>query len=350
MTLPAMRVLFVLVLLGLCRDTSRAQQTRLLGFTDINYVETERDIPSGFEEGQLAGHLATSLSEHLLFFGEVSLTARSTGFFVTVERTILRYEFADFFKLSAGRYHTPISYWNTAFHHGLWLQTSVARPEMIKFGSRFLPVHFVGLLAEGTLPKTKIGLGYVAGFGNGRAENLVGAGDAGDANDHRAWLLGLTVRPVTLFGLHAGTSFYRDRIDTEAGVPVDESIYSAFLAWEREHPEFIAEYSHVVHDPETGGSSASNSYYIQLAYRLPEPVQRLKPYLRRERLDAPASDPIFGPLQLDYDGWILGLRFDFAALAALKAEYRNEAFEGSERFHSVYIQASFTFPGLALEQ
>jgi hypothetical protein len=59
---------------------------------------------------------------------------------------MVRYDFSDQFKISAGRFHTPIGYWNTAFHHGSWLQTSVARPEMIKFGSRFIPTHFVGLI------------------------------------------------------------------------------------------------------------------------------------------------------------------------------------------------------------
>jgi len=38
---------------------------------------------------------------------------------------LIRYDYNDFFKLSFGRYHTPINYWNTAFHHGLWLQTTI---------------------------------------------------------------------------------------------------------------------------------------------------------------------------------------------------------------------------------
>jgi hypothetical protein len=35
-------------------------------------------------------------------------------------RSSLRYEANDYFKLSFGRFHTPINYWNTAFHHGQW--------------------------------------------------------------------------------------------------------------------------------------------------------------------------------------------------------------------------------------
>ncbi len=66
----------------------------------------------------------------------MSVTARSDaglgtppvpGFNVEVERSIIRYEQNDFFKVSFGRYHTPINYWNTQFHHGSWLQTTAGR-------------------------------------------------------------------------------------------------------------------------------------------------------------------------------------------------------------------------------
>ena len=46
------------------------------------------------------------------------------GFNIELERLIIRYDLNDYFKVSFGRYHTPINYWNTAYHHGAWLQTS----------------------------------------------------------------------------------------------------------------------------------------------------------------------------------------------------------------------------------
>ena len=57
------------------------------------------------------------------FFSETTFTARSAGtgspsapgFNPEVERLIARYDANDFFKLSFGRYHTPINYWNTGF-------------------------------------------------------------------------------------------------------------------------------------------------------------------------------------------------------------------------------------------
>ena len=97
-------------------------------FGDASYVATERMIPSGFIMGQAVGHLIASLTDRLAYFGEVTLTSQPTGYTVELERSILRYDFTDAFKLSGGRYHTPIGYWNTAFHHGTWLQTTVVAP------------------------------------------------------------------------------------------------------------------------------------------------------------------------------------------------------------------------------
>lgn len=322
----------------------------VLGFADVDYLETDRSIDDGFFLGQLVGHAAAALSERTTFFAEVSATARPDEYRIEVERLILRYDFNDAFKVSAGRYHTPINYWNTAFHHGLWLQTTVSRPEMIRFGTRFQPVHFVGLQIEGSFPATPLGVGYAAGIGNGRSEDIARGGDPGDVNNHRAWLGQLYARPPSLFGLQVGGGFYIDRISPEQeellGVPsdVDERILSAHVAWLRESPEIIAEYAHVDHELVDGGDEqSSDAFYAQLAYRLPGRADDWKPYVRYERIDPPSDDPVFEPFDLEYEGTTAGVRFDFTSLAALKVEYRRERFEMPEWFDSLYLQLSLAF-------
>lgn len=340
------------VALLLLASAARAQgeggpTIHVMGFGDVNYLATEREIPGGFLLGQGVLHANAVLTDRLAFFGELSATARPTGFNLELERMILRYDFSDLFKLSLGRYHTPVSFWNVAYHHGLWLQTSVARPEMVKFGSRFLPVHFVGLLAEGG-PASPLGVGYAAGIGNGRHSNIARAGDAGDVNQHRAITLTLFLRPPALLGLQLGGSAYLDRATPETGPEMDERILSAHLAREREDPEFLAEYARLTHDPTGGGESlTSDAYYLQLAYRLPGAAHAFKPYARLERLSGADADPLLAPVHTDYTAGIAGLRYDFAPFAALKAEYRNERFGAPERFHSLYLQASFVLPNIA---
>src|SRR6267154_67832 len=161
-------------------------------------------------------HISSPLSEKVSVFGETSFTAQTTPtatvYNVDVERLLIRYDYNDFFKLSFGRYHTPINYWNTAFHHGLWLQTTIARPEMIRFGGRFLPVHFVGMLAEGNIPSGSLGLGYEVGLGNGRAGTISRAGDTGDVNNNRAWVARISSRPTAWRDFQIGGAVYRDKI------------------------------------------------------------------------------------------------------------------------------------------
>ena len=332
---------------GLAGQTPDDPSVRVMGFGDFNYRVSELDGPEGFRMGQMVGHVIADIDDRLTFFSEVSLTGKDTGYSVEVERAMVRYDFGDELKISVGRFHTPIGYWNAAFHHGSWLQTSVARPEMIKFGSRFVPTHFVGVIAEGRLPTSRLGLGYKVGIGNGRGANIARPGDAGDVNGRRAFVARVQSRPISIVGLEVGATFYSDRLLAPDGNEANERIYSLHAALERGAPEFIAEYAHVSHDPVTGPGDfpGSDAYYIQFGYRLSESYWSLKPYVRIEQVVVPAAAYVFGPLGLNYDGVVAGVRYDPGVYLALRLEYRYEQFEGLDPTHSVYAQASFVLAG-----
>jgi len=61
-----------------------------------------------------------------------------------------------------GRFHNPIGYWNTRYHHGAYLQTSISRPAIANYEEHggILPMHQGGLLAEGMFQSSSHGLGY----------------------------------------------------------------------------------------------------------------------------------------------------------------------------------------------
>jgi len=314
------------------------------GFMDIDYVKSDDPNPKtvdGFSLGQFVGHLSGSLGNKVTFFGETSVTAQQTGFTVELERAILRYDYNDHFKISLGKYHTPINYWNIAFHHGLWLQTTVARPEMIKVGGTFEPVHFIGLLAEGTISSPTLGLNYNLGVGNGRSTLIGRAGDAGDVNRNRAWLARLYSRPAATPGLELGGSVYHDLVPN-GGSGVPELITSAYVALTSEKPEVIAEFADVRHhDPTTLIDYHSKAGYAQVAYRLPH-APRWKPYARVEKLDANVAEPVFGGL--DTRIALSGVRFELSDLAAVKAEYRWTRRLGDPRgINALYLQTAFVF-------
>lgn len=318
------------------------------GFADADFSVTDtRGQPQGFSLGQFVPHISAALSPKTSVFAELSLTARPTGYNAEVERAIIRYDVNDYFKMSFGKYHTPISYWNTAFHHGAWLQTTISRPEMIQFGGRFLPVHFVGALAEGDIPSGKVGLHYNAGLGNGRQTvgSLGRDSDAGDVNSNRAFVGNIYARPISLYGLQVGASFYHDVITPDAGTtlhPQREWISSGHIVWSKESPEFIAEFADVRHEDElTGKIWNSQGAYAQVAYRLPGAYKKWKPYYRFEYIHVPATEPV---LQFpNLAGHTVGTRFDIVDFAALKFEYRHSRRTELLQINGFFAQTAFTF-------
>src|SRR2546430_271750 len=318
---------------------------QIRGFGDIDFSATDqKGSVSGFDLGQFVLHLASPLSEKVSYFGEVSFTAQPSGYDLQVERTIIRYDYNDYFKMSFGKYHTPIGYWNTAFHHGAWLQTTISRPEMVKIGGTFTPIHFVGLLAEGNLPSGGLGLGYSVGLGNGRSSILSKAGDSGDSNDNRAWVASVFARPARFYGLQFGGSVYHDKLSPQQGPELREWITSAHLVWTKEHPEFLAEFSNVHHrDIQTSQTFNNQAFYIQVAYRLPWLENKWKPYYRFEYIHKPESEPVLSDVS-DLVGSTFGVRYDITNYAAFKGEYRNTRHGIDEpRVNGVFLQTAFTF-------
>jgi len=341
---------------------------KLSGFADVDFSASNLKAPaagfgaqtllqthSGFQEGQFVLHLSSALSPKVSVFGELSFTARADagvsvngspaapGFNPEVERVIVRYDLNDRFKLSFGRYHTPINYWNVSFHHGQWLQTSISRPEMTQFGGSFIPVHFVGSLVEGAVPAGGLNLNYNFGLGNGRGLVLSRAGDFGDVNNSRAWLINAFVKPDHPYGLRIGGAVYHDRLNPAVG-PAREWIESANLVWEKETPELIAEFANVKHEPIFGAPSAnSQAFYIQTAYRLPFNEKAWKPYYRFEYIHVPRADPFFRNIVPSFNASTVGVRYDITTFAAFKMEYRHYERRALPSINGVFAQTSFTF-------
>ena len=323
---------------------------QIRGFGDVDFSATDqKGSVSGFDLGQFVLHFASPLSQKVSYFAEVSFTAQPNAYELNLERTIIRYDYNDYFKMSFGKYHTPIGYWNAAFHHGAWLQTTIARPQIVKFGGTFIPVHFVGLQAEGNIPSGNLGLGYNLGIGNGRNSNFSRAGDSGDVNDNRAWVANLFARPARLYGLEVGGSFYRDMITPQPGTNFNEWIASAYVVWDKQRPEVLAEYANVHHmDLQTSQTFNTTGYYVQLAYRLPWQEGKWKPYYRFEYIHRPSVEPVWDftgtSSVVDLVGSLVGVRYDITNYAAFKGEYRNfRQRVGEPRVGGAFFQTAFTF-------
>ena len=130
---------------------------------------------SAFQSGEFDLLFSSRLSDKLSFLAEVVLGPDNTNAFSPdIERYQLTYRANRYFSASAGRFHTSIGYYNTAYHHGNWFSTAEGRPIMYLFedSGGILPVHMVGASFAGEVPHTEaVGLHWVAELGNGLSSN-----------------------------------------------------------------------------------------------------------------------------------------------------------------------------------
>jgi hypothetical protein len=316
----------------------------LRGFGDVDYRWTDTDgADNSFELGQVDLFVTSRLSDDLSVLGEIVFQPRGGDAFTShVERLLLTYHPTDALRLSLGRYHTAIGYYNTAFHHGTWFQTAVDRPFLFAFAKDggILPIHNVGISAGGRLPIERLGLYYVAEVGNAQPDHSMTTTDpAPGASDNRlAVNLGLYSRPPSVSGLQVGASAYFDRVDHAGHSPADEIIAAAYVVYESSRVELLNEVLAIRHARSGQDATLSHGFYLQAAVK----HGQWRPYARYQRFQADADD-----LQLAAQGRrhgpSLGLRRELGAFAALKLQYDRTTRRGRGTENGLAVQAAFTF-------
>jgi hypothetical protein len=327
---------------------------QLRGFGDFDFAATSDkrsdDVmsPDGFTMGNLVGDVGGMLGDRFRFFTEMVVTRQeqTAQFSIDVPRAYFRYIQNDRFQISVGQLGIPLAYWSTAFPFGRWAQTTIFRPDLVK-DEWFQPDRFMGIVAEGTLVR-RAGIGYMAGFGNGRERTLQGlgldaasaSGDATDVGHHRAEAIRVFVRPPRLRGVEAGGGVYHDTLAIRYTAGVPEVVTSVYVAVRRPIPEVIAEFSDLRHNY-NGYISDTQAFYVQVATRM-SPRGRWKPYARYEKAAAPRDEPVTG----DLSNWktTVGVRLDVTSLATLKIEYGHRGRPNvSDGRDGVFVQAAFVF-------
>ena len=136
------------------------------GFGEVNYKVLDQRKPElgtfGFVPGSAGNFytgdfdlfLTSKITERANVLAEVVIGEGHAQIFdVDLERMLFKYDYNDYFRLSLGRYHTGIGYYNTAFHSGMWLHT-MARPLIMEYATDggLLPTQAVGLSLAGAIP------------------------------------------------------------------------------------------------------------------------------------------------------------------------------------------------------
>ena len=172
---------------------------------------------STFALGIMDLFVTSKISENFSYLTEMGFEADplDNNIGVDLERAQISYTPNDKFSLSAGRTHAMLGYYNTAFHHGTWFQTTMDRPHIFEFEDSGgpLPIHNVGVSAMGKIPSGKLGLHWLAEVGNGKQTYSLEAGvtPANVLADHtgKSTNIGLYVRPPNLSALQAGFDWYQ---------------------------------------------------------------------------------------------------------------------------------------------
>lgn len=317
---------------------------QIQGYADVNFRATnEKGRANSFSLGQLDLFITSKLSDKFSVLSELIVEAgEDNAFSFEIHRLLLRYAHNDYLTLSAGRYHSAIGYWNTAYHHGSWFQTTTNRPFIFSFESKggILPLHNVGVSATGRVPRAPLGLRYIAEVGNGRAARSPldrAVQTSVDENNGKSFNLGLYIKPREVPGLQAGFSIYRDRLTPRLAPSVRQTISAGYIIYQGPRYELLNEALFVRHT--TGGRAFTTpAFYTQLSRRF----GNARPFLRYQYANVPGNDPIY-PSVGRRNGPSVGLRYDVSEYAAFKAQYDHTSRRRLSSLDELILQLSFTF-------
>jgi len=323
----------------LCLNTLSAQETIIRGFTDVDFAAS--DEPSehtSFSLGQYDLYMTSELSDRLSFLGEIVFEF-DQDFVVDVERVQIEYEWDNYFNVSVGKHHTPIGYWNTAYHHGTLLQPTIQRPLLFRFEDEdgILPIHTTGIRFWGANIGT-LRFGYDLMIGNG-----IGSTAATDNNDAKSVTLSIHSKPTD--GLQLGVSGYWDRIaagtislqKTALASALRQQILTGTVIYARRPFELMAELVHVTNNADLTGTTTTDGYYIYGGYRFGKTV----PYFRFDQIFYDTGEQYY----IDNDARLLvvGLRHDLNFMATIKLEFHHAETETGGTSKGLNVQAAVGF-------
>jgi len=347
-------ILVVWGILAFMTPNTTSFSFELKGFGDVTYTNsTERgNDKDTFSLGMLDLYVSQPIDDKMDVFVELVIeTDEETGEPVTdLERFQISYIVNDALKVRVGRFHNILGYWNTAYHHGAQLQTSVDRPAFLNFedDGGILPTHLVGLWFSGrlkTAPATVL-YGVMAGNGSRVRDGALDPNNASDDDKTKAASFRLKIEPSAVEGLGVGLSGNLSTVKgytvTTQTMEVRQGVFSADVTYFADNVEIIGEY-YIIKDEDKFGASndySSSAYYAQVGYLIGE---EFLPYLRYEKTSIDENDPYFSVIGTkDTETMIGGLRYNINPVSSIKAEVRGVD-NGTDKFEEYAIQWAAAF-------
>ncbi|MFZ5877111.1 MAG: hypothetical protein ACOYXU_11980 [Nitrospirota bacterium] len=331
----------------------------LHGFADVSYRQdlhndADPNADNGaFVIGPLDFYIAESIGPRVDVLAEFAIESG----IVDLERLQIGYLFSDLLKAYVGRFHTSLGYWNTAYHHGAFLFTTIERPVFLEWedDEGILPTHSVGLLLTGRQFLRSGQLSYSAVVGNGSSVTVedgvyvLDPNTETDPNRNKAVGLRAAFAPAGLPGWAVGASVFTNHVintDSLPGPPltldVTQTIVGIDITQTQAPWELLAEYFLLRDHDKVGAETATNHlYYIQVGREFRELVT---PYARHEQMSLDENDPYLNALgAIDERIETVGVRVRIGEQSALKFEGRFITDNGLDSHQEYGAQWAFAF-------
>jgi hypothetical protein len=297
--------------------TSFSQNTQIKGFIDA--LTTVQDSKTSFALGEQDLFITSELNDRFSFLGEsvFKFTPSSpTNFSVSIERVVIKYNFAGNHNLLIGKHHTPLNYWNDTYHHGRVFFPTIYRP--LLFDANIIPLHTVGMSIQGhDLGKLKFGYDFMIGNGLGSSEIL-------DNDKMKSITAAVHIKPVD--ALRIGLSYYNDNISRGARVhdnmvinwKVKQNLFTGSVAYFGNKFEVLTEGTLGNNHTDTTGTRHTLASYIYMGYKIKE---KWVPYVRLDQLHFQEGELFYH--KDNTTSFVGGLRYNINYLAVVKLEYQH---------------------------
>ncbi|MEQ1814216.1 MAG: hypothetical protein ABL860_07180 [Candidatus Nitrotoga sp.] len=322
----------------------------LHGFYDVGFATNNNGKygPKGFNVGSFDLYLTPQFGDRVKSLVELIFEVGADGDLATdMERVQLGYIFGDEATLWAGRFHSPFGYWNTAFHHGAQIQTSIRRPKFIDFEDKggIMPSHMTGAWLTGKISAGAGNVNYDLYAGNGpqlvqETPNLAGVNSpaAGSDDNHQAFVglnLGYNFKG-SAEGLRLGTHGFKGDVNDTLGNVTNVVMGGLYGIYITDDWEILSEYYHFSNKVQkipfastviVGSTHSSNAWFAQAAKNFGQWI----PFVRLEKASLNQNDPYFFN-QISgaaYSRQVVGLRYDLNATSAIKLEFDRTKFNGT---------------------
>lgn len=361
------KILLAIVILLLVQRSALAVNFGL--FSDIKLVDSNAANDNiGFTLGDLDFYATHEISDNTRGFVELVFENTASGIVTDLERLWIMRTFSEEFKVSAGRFHTPLGRWNRTYHHGALIQDTVSRPFFLDFedgSAGVLPVHLVGVLFTGDFINTNDEVNYEFAIGNGPSLDSSGGlspttkpkievNGSSDKNANKTLAARIIYAHDSVplkIGFFAMMHDVAESATANTGLTslgltlVKQTIIGSDLLYSNDHVDLLSEYYQFTNDSNVGStqSYSATAWFVQLGYKITDTVKIIA---REESLSFDKNNDsyflILGTEQARHH--LLALRYDLDESNALKLELNNAENDISADTTSITLQWAFLIP------